>query len=671
MPSADELSRASRVVPPRERQLPRSDTRNGSLAAEVVMSRSSLSVVLRVCWPGLACLIVACGDDEQSVLPGAPIAGQPSTPGVSAAATGYLGGVVAVSSPLAAAAGAEILAAGGNAIDAAAAVQFVLNVVEPQSSGIGGGGFMLVHIDDTGETLFVDGRERAPLAATPDMFGELGFEAASTSGISVGAPGALAAVALALERWGTLPLAEVLAPAIALAEGGIDVSEALAADIVNTSDRGFVMTNLQPETAAIFQPGGVPLVAGDRLVQADLAKTFRLIAEQGTAAFYTGEIAEAIVAAQQRSGTSPDTGGMLLAGAAGRLTLADLAGYEPTLREPLVGSYRGYTVQVMPPPSGGGITVLEQLAMLERFPVGAGDEGFAFGQKNTLHVLIEGMRLAFVDRNFWVGDADFVDVPVGPLLDPDYLAERSALIQLDAALGAASIGAGNPMQVSMPQTAGVDVREGAHTTHYVVIDGDGNIVNFTTTVESLFGSGITVPGYGFLLSNQMTDFTWPPTLDPATGDIGANDVAPGKRPRSSMTPTLLLDGSRPFAAIGSAGGSRIINAVVQVVMNLVDHGMSVEQAIDAPRVSALQGGTVFCETGPFVPTGFMPSPLFDPGVIEALNAMRELELGMPPCNGNEANGANLSAQAAVVDLQTRFKYGAADKRREGTVVGVE
>jgi gamma-glutamyltranspeptidase/glutathione hydrolase len=222
----------------------------------------------------------------------------------------------------------------------------------------------------------------------------------------------------------------------------------------------------------------------------------------------------------------------------------------------------------------------------------------------------------------------------------------------------------------LPQTAAVESREGAHTTHYVVIDADQDIVSFTTTVESLFGSGIMVPGYGFLLSNQMTDFTWPPTLNAASGDIGANDVAPGKRPRSSMTPTLLLDGDRPFMTVGSAGGSRIINAVVQTISNVIDHGMSVQAAVDAPRVSALAGGTVFCETGPFVPTGFLPLPAFSPDVMAALDGMREPALGVPPCSGNQANGANLSVQAAVIDLETGLAYGAADERREGTALGL-
>ena len=615
-------------------------------------------------WLAPLCLLAAfagCGSDDSGTPP-AP------SPGISATATGYAGGVVAVSNPRAAKVGADVLAAGGNAVDAAAAIQFALNVVEPQSSGIGGGGFMLVYVARENRTYVVDSREKAPAAATPTMFGTLSFENASTSGISVGVPGTLRGVSTALKNWGTISLAKALDPAIALAESGFAVGPLLAADIVNTSDRGFVMTNLQAETAAVFRPGGVPLKPGDLLRQPDLARTFRLIAAQGPDVFYKGEIATAIVAAQTRASTSGAAGAALSGGAAGRMTVADLANYNVALRQPLTGSYRGYGIATMPPPSGGGITVLQQLKMLEQFPIGDKSKGFGFGEKNTLHVLIEGMRLSFADRNFWEGDADFVKVPTSGLLDASYLAGRGALIRLDSALRAAAIVPGNPLP---RDAAAADPREGAHTTHFVVADREGNIVSYTTTVESLFGSGITVPGYGFILNNEMTDFNWPPTFNLATGDIGANDVAPYKRPRSSMAPTLLFKDGKPFAALGSAGGSRIINAVVQITSNLLDQGMSVEEAIDAPRISARAGGTVFCETGPFTPTGFTPTPAFSAGVVAALNAMREPALGMPPCDGNEANGANLSAQALVIDWTTNLKYGAADKRREGTVLGVQ
>ena len=624
----------------------------------------------------LAASLVGCGggSDGRSSEP-APVV---TTPGVSKTATGYAKGVIAVSHPLAAKVGADVLAAGGNAIDAAAAIQFALNVVEPQSSGIGGGGFMMIHLAKEGKTFYIDSREKAPAAATPAMFGGLNFDDASTTGISVGVPGTLRGVSTALKNWGTLPLSKAIEPAIVLAESGFKVNAMLAADIVNTSDRGFVMTNLQAETAAVFQPGGVPLKAGDVLKQPDLAKTLKLIAAQGPDVFYKGEIAAAIVAAQNRATTSGAAGMALSTGAAGGMKLADLISYDVAIRQPLTGTYRGYTVATMPPPSGGGIAVLQQLKMLEQFPIGDKAQGYGFGDKNTLHVMIEAMRLSFVDRNFWVGDGDFVKVPTTGLLSNAYLAARGALIKVASALGIAAIVPGNPLpnDVAMASAqaamvAAANPREGTHTTHFVVADKDNNIVSYTTTVESLFGSGITVPGYGFLLNNQLTDFNWPPTFNPATGNIGANDVAPYKRPRSSMAPTMLFKDGKPFAAIGSAGGSKIINAVVQVTSNLLDHGMSVEQAIDAPRVHAGASGTVFCETGPFTPSGFTPTPAFSTSVISAVNAMREPALGVPACNGNESHGANLSAQALVIDLATGLKYGAADKRRDGTVVGLK
>ena len=606
-------------------------------------------------------VLAACGGSDNN----APAA----TPGVPANAAGSRG-VVAVSHPLAAQVGRDVLAAGGNAIDAAAAIQFALNVVEPQSSGIGGGAFIMVYSAKDKKTFVIDSRERAPAAATPGMFGSLSFEDASTTGISVGVPGTLAGWNTALSKWGTRNLSSTLQPAIGLADNGFKVGKLLAGDIVNTSDRGFQMTGLQAETASVFRPGGTPLKEGDTLKQPDLAKTLKLIAAQGTDAFYKGEIAAAIVQAQSRAATSGAAGAALTTGKAGLMTLADLAAYTVAQREPVTGSYRGYGVATMPPPSGGGITVLQQLKMLEQFPVGDKSKGFGFGEKNALHVLIEGMRLSFADRNFWEGDADFVKVPVAGLLDAKYLAQRGALIKLDSALAASAIVPGNPLGFQ-PLAAKADPAEGTHTTHFVVADKDGNIVTATTTVESLFGSGIMVPGYGFLLNNELTDFDWPPALNAATGNPGANDVAPFKRPRSSMSPTLLFKDGVPFAAMGSAGGSKIINAVVQITSNLIDHGMSVQQALDAPRISARTNDKVFCETGPFTPTGFTPTPAFSASVIQQLNAMREPAVGMPACSGNEANGANLAAQALVIDLATGLKHGAADKRREGTVLGVD
>jgi gamma-glutamyltranspeptidase/glutathione hydrolase len=306
-------------------------------------------------------------------------------------------GVVSVSHPLAAEAGARALERGGNAIDAAAAIQFVLNVVEPQFSGIGGGGFMMIHLASSGETSVIDSRERAPAAATPDMFLSggvpLAFFDASTSGLSVGVPGTLMGVDTALRRWGTQSLAEALAPAIEIAEQGFRINRFLAGNIASDGGR----TSLQPETAAIFRPGGVPLIEGDLLVQPDLAKTFKLIAAQGIGVFYTGEIAQAIVDAQKRTNTPVPADGV------GRMTLADLAAYKVETRQPITVDYRGFQVASMSPPSSGGLTVGQMLEILERYPLADRAQGFGFGAANTLHVMIESMRLAFVTaRSGWV-----------------------------------------------------------------------------------------------------------------------------------------------------------------------------------------------------------------------------------------------------------------------------
>jgi gamma-glutamyltranspeptidase/glutathione hydrolase len=587
------------------------------------------------------------------------------TPGVPSGEKGTRFGVVAVSHPLAANAGALMLEAGGNAIDAAAAIQFALNVVEPQYSGVGGGGFMMIHLARTGETFVVDGREEAPAAADPDMFGTLTFTEASTSGISVGVPGTLAALSTALARWGTMSLREVTAPAIELAEHGFAINGELAAQIVDTS-RGVVMTALQPETAAIFQPGGVPLKTGDVLVQPDLAKTLQLIARHGPGVFYEGEIAGAIVKAQQR--TRVPAGSHAVDGV-GRMTRADLAAYRPRLRTPIVDEYRGWTIASMSPPSSGGLTIIQMLKMMERFPMGDATQGFGFGAKNTLHVMIEAMRLAFADRAFWMGDADFVHVPkVGLLADP-YVASRSALIQLGTVMP--SVAPGNPLPFDEPPASDAchlgpptEQQEGVHTTHLAVVDREGNIVTWTTTIESAFGTGITVPGYGFLLNNELTDFNFPPTRNAVTCNPGANDVAPGKRPRSSMSPTILLKDGKPFAAYGSPGGSTIINTVLQITMNLLDHGMTIQEAIDAPRISSGLSGVVSCEVGPLFPLGFTPTPAFSTDVLAALIAMGH-KVPAACSHGNIG-----SVQGVVIDLQTGKQYGGADHRREGTVIPI-
>src|SRR5574340_1314752 len=499
-------------------------------------------------------------------------------------------GVVAVSQPAAAAAGARMLAQGGNAIDAAAAVQFALNVVEPQSSGIGGGGFMLVHLAKTGETFFVDSRERAPAHARADMFAPDGlpmsFPLASTSGLAVGVPGTLLGLDTALSRWGTMKLADTLTPAIELAGHGFRVNRFLAEDIANDDGR----TQLQPETAAIFRPGGMPLAEGDWLVQPDLAKTLKLIASKGPNAFYRGPIARAIVKAQQRGRNELGDAGK------GRMTLADLAQYRIAIRQPLIGHDRGWTLAGMPPPSSGGLTLFDILKLLERFPLGDVTQGYGFGSPRTLHVMTEAMRLAFADRAVWIGDDDAVSVPQRALLNPDYLAARSALIQPDRRMDTPQAGDLTPWDGSADRKPSRTREESLHTTHFAIVDRWGNMVSYTTTIEYTWGSGITVPGYGFLLNNELTDFNFLPSADAVEGNPGANDVAPHKRPRSSMAPMLLLRNGKPVAAYGSPGGATIINSVLNVTLDLIDHGMTMQQAIDAPRLSVTNAtGKVSCE----------------------------------------------------------------------------
>jgi gamma-glutamyltranspeptidase/glutathione hydrolase len=559
---------------------------------------------------------------------------------------------VSVSTPLAAEVGARILENGGNAIDAAAGIQFALNVVEPNFSGIGGGGFMMIHLAKTGETFIMESREKAPAAATPDMFQGLSFTAASTSGLAVGVPGTLLGVATALENWGTISLAEAIAPAIPLAEDGFAINQILAEDTAS------FRTTLQPETAAVFRlPNGDPLPEGFLLKQPDLAKTLRLIAEQGPDVFYRGEIAEAIVEVQQRTQTSPPELGV------GRMTLSDLDQYDVKIREPIAGDYRGYTLKSMSPPSSGGLTVIQMLKMLERFPLGDVSQGFGFGATRTLNVMIESMRLAFADRAVWMGDEDFVDVPKAGLIDDDYVAMRSALINPDSRIPEAFPDDPRPFDfaslASKVRLASLSAQpDKGHTTHFSVVDKWGNVVSYTTTIEAGWGTGIMVPGYGFLLNNELTDFNFTPRAgtDPP-GDLdfdpGANDVAPFKRPRSSMSPSILFKGEKPIAAYGSPGGSTIINSVFQITLNLIDHGMAIQGAIDAPRISSTTsnptGASIRREEG------------FSAEVIQELEDL-----------GHEFRGPSSigSVQAVVIDLQTGKQYGGADQRREGTVIGL-
>ena len=558
-------------------------------------------------------------------------------------------GVVTVNNPLAAEAGAQALEKGGNAIDAIAAIQFVMNVVEPEYSGIGGGGFMVIHLAQSNETFMLDCREKAPAAATANQFVATG--GTQTDGLAVGVPGTLKCVDTALKNWGTTTLAEALQYAIPLADQGFYIVEPLASDIPNSR------TNLQPETAAVFRPGGHMKVKGDLLQQPDLANTFRLIAQQGADVFYHGVIADAIVQAQLRHTTSGTAG-------IGRMVKADLEAYNAVRRDLVAVNYRGYTFASTSPPSSGGLTVGQMLEMVEQFPLGDTSQAdWGFGKKNTLHVMIEAMRLGFADRAKWMGDEDpgFCVVPKTGLLNPAYAKDvRGAMIHLTSRMSTPS--AGNPWDYEVSRPRGLvlaaavpqEPKEG-HTTSFAVVDKWGNLVTYTTTIEAGWGTGIMVPGYGFLLNNELTDFNTTPLL--STDGVGCNDVAPFKRPRSSIAPSILFKNGKPWVAYGSPGGATIIPTVFQITLDLIDHGMTIQQAVDAQRISVTSAsGAITRESTSFPATA----------VYNALRALGHTSWSTAASVGGIPGiGA---VNAVVIDMQTGQQYGGTDSRRGGAKI---
>ena len=579
---------------------------------------------------------------------------------------GVRGGVVTTSEPLAARAGAAILRDGGNAIDAASAAAFALNVIEPQSSGIGGGGFMIIYLAEERKTVIVDSRERTPAAGDAEMFldsagNPFSFGIRSTSGIGVGVPGMVRGIALAQDRWGDKSFAEVLQPAIALAEDGFRVSSRLEGSIADAIDGGRLSNEpgnpAYEEARSVFAPGGVGLAQNQLLVQPDLARTLKALRDNGPNAFYEGELAEAIVETQKNARSVPVAADQERL--RGRMVLSDLATYEAAIREPVVGEYRGFKIVGMPPPSSGGLTVIYILKALERFPIGDADQGFGFGSTRTLNVMMEAMRLAFADRAVWMGDADFVDVPSRGLISDGYISTRSALIDPDARQDEVLAddprpfdNAGLLKKTRLAMTA-ENPDEGLNTTHFTVIDRDGNIVTYTNTIESGWGTGLMVPGWGFLLNNELTDFNRVPAFnpDPDKFNPGANDAAAFKRPRSSMAPTLIFKGRRPVAAFGSPGGSTIINSVTNTALNLIDHDLTVQEAVDAPRISQTSAnGSPTFEAG------------FDLGVIQEL-----IGLGH---NLADSRLRTIGSVQAIVVGRDGKQYGAGDRRRIGAAISL-
>lgn len=497
------------------------------------------------------------------------------------------GGAVSTVDPDATRVGLDVLRRGGNAVDAAVAAAATLGVTEPYSAGIGGGGFLVVHDAATGTVHTVDGRETAPAAMGPDAFVEAGtaipFDQAVTSGLSVGVPGTPATWQAALDAWGTLSLREALAGATRVAERGFVVDRTFADQTAANADRFDDITS----SAALFLPhGDVPRV-GSVFRNPDLARTYRLLARHGVDALYTGPLAQEIVRTVQ---SPPVVPGSTRVVRPGLLQAGDLAAYDVVHRDPTHVTYRGLDVYGMAPPSSGGSTVGEALNILETVDLGALDE------TQALHHYVEASSLAFADRNRWVGDPASVDVPLDELLSDGFAAERACLVDPTTALPkpvAPGVPDGTYGACAAGAEPGTDSPEGTSTTHLTTADRWGNVVAYTLTIESTGGNGVVVPGRGFLLNNELTDFSFTDTQ----GGADPNLPAPGKRPRSSMAPTIVLQDGRPLLALGSPGGSTIITTVLQTLVNRVDLGMPLDAAVAAPRATPRNGTSVQAEPG--------------------------------------------------------------------------
>ena len=486
------------------------------------------------------------------------------------------GGAVATISAQASQAALAILNQGGNAVDAAVAAAATLGVTDPFSCGIGGGGFMVIYLAREKRVITIDHRETAPSAVGPRLFQQdgkpLDFETAVASGAAVGVPGTVRGWHEALERYGSMRFSQVLAPAIAVADGGFRIN-ANFSKLVEQNERKF--RQFAP-TSELYLHKGKALPAGTLLRNPGMARAYREIAQGGVKAFYEGPIARAIVDSVNRP---PVAKGYAVR--PGAMTMADLANYEARIRPALRSTYRGYELYGMPLPSSGGPTVAHALNILEGYDLES------LPRARAEHLYIEASRLAFADRNAYLADPEYVDAPLAGLLSKQYAAERRALIDpRKAAPGA--VAAGDPYRYqndpsiplrTQPAAAVKLAPESAHTTHLTVSDKDGNVVAYTFTIESWGGSGIVVPGYGFLLNNELTDFDFD-----ASGPH-PNVPEAGKRPRSSMAPTIALKDGKPAFSIGSPGGSTIITTVLQTIVNHVDFGMPMDQALDAPRIS--------------------------------------------------------------------------------------
>lgn len=491
------------------------------------------------------------------------------------------GGAVSSVDPVASQVAIDVLAKGGTAADAAVAATAALNVVEPYATGMGGGGFFVYYDAKKRTVATIDGRETAPASMTEKAFLEadgtpMNFDKAVNSGLSVGVPGTPATWQAVLDRWGTLSLSQALAPAQTIAERGFIVDEAFSKATAENQKR----FSQFPATARVFLPGGAPVQAGDVLRQPDLARTLRTLRRQGVAAFYTGSIGKAIVATVNSPATAPG-----VSVPRGGMTMADLASYRALDKKPVVGRYKGMDVYGMPLPSSGGIAVAETLNLLDAYSSRTGTALGDVDQVQYLHRFAEATATAFADRNRWVGEVP--GVPTAELMSTGFAAERACGFDA-AAAQARPIAFGEPdgdyracgpVAPAKPST----VADGASTTHLTVADKYGNVAAYTSTIEQFGGSGMVVPGYGFLLNNEMTDFN----MTAATPGVpDPNLPGPGKRPRSSMAPTIVLKDGRPVLAAGAAGGATIITTVAQILTGYFDRDLTLVGAVNAARVSS-------------------------------------------------------------------------------------
>ena len=534
-------------------------------------------------------------------------------------------GMVVAQEARAARIGVEILDRGGNAVDAAVAVGFVMAVTYPRAGNIGGGGFMVIHLDKDKRDIAIDYRETAPAAATPTMFldakGEPDVGKSRDSALAVGVPGTVAGLALAQRKYGSgkLSLADLIAPAIELATKGFPVEDDTADSLPRARERIARWKSWPP---ILLKDGGQPLQEGDRLIQADLADTLRAIASEGPRGFYEGATATRIADAVRKAG--------------GIMTKDDLKNYQAVERPAVRGSYRGYDIVSMPPPSSGGVHLIEMLNILEGYDLAALGRG-----DKSLHLMIEAMKRAYADRAVFMGDPDSVTMPIKGLTSKSYAASLRAGIG-ERATPSADIKPGNPAD-----------HEGHNTTHFSVIDRDGNAVSNTYTLNFSYGLGLIADGTGVLLNNELDDFTAKPGASNAFGLVGytANLPGPNKRPLSSMTPTIVLKDGKPFLITGSPGGSRIITAVLQIITNVIDFKMPVDKAVGAPRLHhQWQPDQVFAEPG------------FDPALLAALAARGHTITPTRP-----ATAVNSIAVTPKGEFTPQTYVGAADTRTRGAL----